>query len=73
MPDQKPRLSAEDHDFHEKLRDKGNRKEKSARVANSPADASRSQVGHQDGESPSNGDGTLIWLYLETVSRQETQ
>jgi hypothetical protein len=42
-----------DKKLYEKLRDEGNSKEKSARIANSAADSSRSSVGRRGGKSPS--------------------
>jgi len=54
----KPGPSVKDDELYEKLRDEGNSKEKSARIANASANSSRSQVGRKGGESPSYDDCT---------------
>lgn len=52
MPGRKPGPSVKDDELYEKLRDEGNSKEKSARIANAAANSSRSKVGHKGGEHP---------------------
>ncbi len=46
-----PGPSVKDDELYEKLRDEGNSKEKSARIANAAADTSRSEVGSRGGSS----------------------
>lgn len=54
MPgEKKPGPSVKDDELYEKLRDEGNSKEKSARIANAAADSSRSDVGRTGGKHPS--------------------
>ncbi len=53
MPRKKPGPSVKDDGLYEKLRDEGNSKEKSARIANQAARTSRSSVGRKGGSSPS--------------------
>lgn len=48
----KPGPGIKDDELYEKLRDEGESKEKSARIANSAANRSRTQVGRKGGESP---------------------
>jgi hypothetical protein len=45
--------------LYEKLRDEGNSKEKSARIANAAASSSRSSVGRRGGSSPSYEDWSV--------------
>ena len=45
-----PGPSVKDPELYEKLRDEGNSKEKSARIANAAANTSRSEVGRKGGE-----------------------
>ncbi len=53
MPgEEKPGPSVKDDELYEKLRDEGESKEKSARIANSAANRSRTQVGRSGGASP---------------------
>lgn len=53
MPDQKkPGPSVKDDELYEKLRDEGNSKQKSARIANAAANTSRKEVGKKGGASP---------------------
>ena len=53
MPARKtPGPSVKDPELYEKLRDEGNSKEKSARIANAAANSSRSEVGRRGGSSP---------------------
>jgi hypothetical protein len=60
MPaDKKPGPSVKDDELYEKLRDEGNSKEKSARIANAAAASSRSDVGRKGGESGSYDDWTV--------------
>lgn len=54
----KPGPSVKDDHLYEKLRDEGNSKEKSARIANASAGSSRSSVGRKGGSSPSYDDWT---------------
>jgi hypothetical protein len=49
----KPGPSVKDDGTYEALRREGNSKEKSARIANAAANASRSSVGKKGGSSPS--------------------
>ena len=53
---QDPGPSVKDQELYEKLRDEGNSKQKSARIANQAAATSRSSVGRNGGESPSYDD-----------------
>jgi hypothetical protein len=55
----KPGPSVKDDELYEKLRDEGNSKEKSARIANAAAASSRSKVGRRGGESGSYDDWTV--------------
>jgi hypothetical protein len=52
MPKRDPGPSVKDDELYEKLRDEGNSKEKSARIANAAANSSRKSVGHKGGKSP---------------------
>lgn len=52
MPRRDPGPSVKDTELYESLRDDGNSKEKSARIANAAAASSRSEVGTRGGESP---------------------
>jgi hypothetical protein len=52
MPKRDPGPSVKDKELYEKLRDEGNSKEKSARIANAAANTSRSSVGRKGGKSP---------------------
>lgn len=51
--------SIKDEDLYEELRDEGNSKEKSARIANAAAASSRSEVGGKGGESGSYDDWSV--------------
>lgn len=51
--------SIKDEDLYEELRDEGNSKEKSARIANAAAASSRSEVGRKGGESGSYDDWSV--------------
>jgi len=60
MPAKKrPGPSVKDDELYEKLRDEGNSKEKSARIANAAANTSRSTVGKKGGKSGSYDDWTV--------------
>ncbi|MFW0793403.1 Rho termination factor N-terminal domain-containing protein [Gordonia sp. CPCC 205515] len=59
MPTEDPGPSVKDDELYEKLRDEGNSKEKSARIANAAANTSRSEVGHKGGASGSYEDWTV--------------
>lgn len=51
-----------DQKLYKKLRDWGDSKEKSARIANAAANSSRSSVGRRGGSSPSYDDWTVADL-----------
>ena len=53
-----PNPSIKDEKLYEKLRDEGNSKEKSARIANAAAKTSRSSVGRKGGHGGSYDDRT---------------
>jgi hypothetical protein len=60
MPqDRDPGPSVKDKELYEKLRDEGNSKEKSARIANAAAKQGRSEVGSKGGQSGSYEDWTV--------------
>ena len=60
MPARKtPGPSVKDPDLYEELRDEGNSKEKSARIANAAANSSRSKVGRKGGKSGDYDDWTV--------------
>jgi len=54
-----PGPSVKDKELYEELRDEGNSKEKSARIANAAAARGRSSVGKKGGESGSYEDWTV--------------
>ena len=54
-----PGPSVKDPELYEKLRDEGNSKEKSARIANAAAASSRSDVGKRGGSSPAYEEWTV--------------
>ena len=54
-----PGPSVKDPELYEKLRDEGNSKEKSARIANAASNTSRSSVGRKGGSSPSYDEWTV--------------
>jgi hypothetical protein len=56
MPKRDPGPSVKDKKVYEALRDEGNSKEKSARIANAAANSSRRTVGKRGGESPAYDD-----------------
>ena len=51
MPEHDHGPSVKDDELYEKLRDEGNSKEKSARIANAAAGSSRKSVGRKGGKS----------------------
>lgn len=51
-PRDDPGPSVKDDELYEKLRDEGNSKAKSARIANAAADTSRSEVARKGGRKP---------------------
>lgn len=59
MPERDPGPSVKDKELYEELRDEGNSKEKSARIANAAAARGRSDVGRKGGESGSYDDWTV--------------
>jgi hypothetical protein len=59
---QTPGPSVKDDHLYERLRDEGNSKEKSARIANAAANTSRSAVGKKGGSSPAYDDWTVADL-----------
>jgi hypothetical protein len=60
-----PGPSVKDKELYEKLRDEGNSKQKSARIANAAANTSRKSVGRKGGHSPAYED----WTKQELVKR----
>lgn len=58
-----PGPSVKDDKMYEELRDEGNSKAKSARIANAAANTSRKQVGKKGGKSGSYDDWTRQELY----------
>ena len=58
-----PGPSVKDKELYEELRDDGNSKEKSARIANAAAASSRSDVGEKGGKSGSYEDWTVEELH----------
>ncbi|MFI7588623.1 Rho termination factor [Spongisporangium articulatum] len=60
MPSRKtPGPSVKDPELYEKLRDEGNSKQKSARIANAAANTSRKAVGAKGGHSPAYDEWTV--------------
>ena len=60
MPGKKtPGPSVKDSSLYEELRDEGNSKEKSARIANAAANTSRASVGRKGGRSGDYDDWTV--------------
>jgi hypothetical protein len=59
----KPGPSVKDDELYEKLRDEGNSKQKSARIANTAASSSRRSVGRKGGSSPSYDEWSKDKLY----------
>jgi hypothetical protein len=62
MPRRGPGPSVKDKELYETLRDEGNSKQKSARIANAAANTSRSKVGRRGGNSPSYEEWTVAQL-----------
>ena len=60
-----PRAQIKDEKTYQKLRESGNSKEKSARIANAAAGSSRSKVGSKGGRSPAYQD----WSKADLVKR----
>ena len=60
-----PRAQIKDEKTYQKLRDQGESKEKSARIANAAAGSSRREVGKRGGKSPSYAD----WSKTDLVKR----
>ncbi|MBO0810719.1 MAG: Rho termination factor N-terminal domain-containing protein [Microlunatus sp.] len=63
MPGRRPGPSVKDDKLYERLRDEGNSKGKSARIANQAAASSRSKVGSKGGRSGSYADWSKSELY----------
>jgi hypothetical protein len=63
-----PRAQIKDEKTYQKLREKGESKEKSARIANAAAGSSRRKVGAKGGKSPSYDD----WSKTDLVPRLTT-
>ena len=59
MPQKDPGPSVKDDELYEKLREEGDSKEKSARIANAAAKRGRSAVGSAGGHSKSYEDWTV--------------
>lgn len=59
MPKRDPGPSVKDKELYEELRDEGNSKEKSARIANAAAGSSRKSVGRKGGKSGDYDDWTV--------------
>lgn len=59
MPERDPGPSVKDDELYEKLRDEGNSKEKSARIANAAASRGRSSVGASGGRAPAYEEWTV--------------
>lgn len=60
-----PRAQIKDEKTYQKLREKGESKEKSARIANASAKSSKSSVGRKGGKSPSYDD----WSKQDLIKR----
>ncbi len=58
-----PGPSVKDDELYEKLRDEGNSKDKSARIANAAAGSSRSTVGERGGRANAYEDWTVDELH----------
>lgn len=63
MPERKPGPGVKDEELYEELRDEGESKEKSARIANAAAASSRSEVGRRGGQAGSYEDWTVDELH----------
>lgn len=62
MPNRNPGPSVKDKELYETLRDEGNSKEKSARIANAAAAKGRGSVSHTGGASGSYDDWSVHGL-----------
>lgn len=62
MPKEDPGPSVKDKELYETLREEGNSKEKSARIANAAAKSSRGSVGRRGGKAGSYDDWTVAEL-----------
>jgi hypothetical protein len=62
MPQRSPGPSVKDKKLYEDLRDKGDSKQKAARIANAAAKSGRSAVGRRGGSSPAYEDWTVTDL-----------
>lgn len=62
MPQKSPGPSVKDKELYEELRNRGDSKEKSARIANAAANSSRSQVARRGGSSPAYEEWTVADL-----------
>ena len=62
MPQRSPGPSVKDKKLYEKLRDSGDSKQKSARIANAAASSGRRNIGKRGGSSPSYDDWTVTDL-----------
>jgi hypothetical protein len=62
MPKKKPPSQLKDANLYEKLRRRGESKEKAARISNASAAEGRSTVGRRGGKSPSYDDWTVSEL-----------
>jgi hypothetical protein len=59
MPKRKPGPSVKDPELYETLRDEGNSKEKSARIANAAAAEGRHEIGERGGHAENYEDRTV--------------
>ncbi|WP_018179233.1 DUF7218 family protein [Jongsikchunia kroppenstedtii] len=62
MPQRSPGPSVKDKKLYEDLRDRGDSKQKAARIANAAANSGRSAVGRRGGSSPAYEDWTVTDL-----------
>lgn len=62
MPQKSPGPSVKDKKLYEDLRDRGDSKQKAARIANAAAKSGRSTVGRRGGSSPAYEDWTVTDL-----------
>ncbi len=62
MPTRSPGPSVKDKQLYERLRDEGNSKQKSARIANAAAGQGRTKVARRGGSSPSYDEWTVAQL-----------
>lgn len=72
MPKRDPGPSVKDPELYEELRDEGNSKEKSARIANEAASSSRAEVGRKGGQAGSYDDWSVEELH-ERASELEIE